>query len=179
MGVCVQSLGLTTSLEVLKLFKVFPEDENVTELLSEKIPARSLRSEVRMQDVDSFPFAYQKLQEILGYVFKDRTYLLQAVTHSTYRANTVTTSYQELEFLGDAVLDFLITAYIFEQCPKMDPGNLTDLRSALVNNITLSCITVRHDIHCHLLSQNHMLTGIIKEFVRYQVSLNLSLLYIL
>ena len=152
------------------MFKVFPDGENVSNLLSEKIPARTLREIKTMQDVDCHPYAYKKLQEILGYEFKDRTYLLQAVTHSTYRANTLTSSYQELEFLGDAVLDFLITAYIFEQCPKMDPGNLTDLRSALVNNITLSCITVRHDIHCHLLSQNHILTGIIKEFVRYQVS---------
>lgn len=171
----MQSLGLTTSLEMLKIFKVFPEDENVAKLLSERIPPRILRSEVKKKDVDMHPFAYKRLQEILEYDFKDRTYLLQAVTHSTYRRNNITSSYQELEFLGDAVLDFLITAYIFEQCPKMDPGKLTDLRSALVNNITLSCITVRHDIHCHLLSQNHLLTGIIKEFVRYQVFSNLSL----
>lgn len=54
----------------------------------------------------------------------------------------------------------------------MDPGKLTDLRSALVNNVTLACIVVRNDIHKFLLAENHSLSEAIKNFVRFQESRN-------
>ena len=43
--------------------------------------------------------------------FKDRSYLLQAFAHASYYPNRLTDCYQRLEFLGDAVLDYLITRY--------------------------------------------------------------------
>lgn len=50
----------------------------------------------------------------------------------------------------------------------MDPGQLTDLRSALVNNNTLACIAVRNHFHLHILCQNVALTETITKFVDYQ-----------
>lgn len=50
----------------------------------------------------------------------------------------------------------------------MDPGELTDLRSALVNNNTLACIAVRNNFHLHILCQNVVLTETITKFVDYQ-----------
>ncbi|KOB76458.1 Uncharacterized protein OBRU01_05716 [Operophtera brumata] len=47
------------------------------------------------------------------------------------------------KFLGDAILDFLITSHIFENSPDMKPGQLTDLRSALVNNVTFAAYVVK------------------------------------
>jgi len=52
----------------------------------------------------------------------------------------------------------------------MDPGELTDLRSALVNNVTLACIVVRNDIHKHMLHENYALSEAIKKFVIFQKS---------
>lgn len=52
----------------------------------------------------------------------------------------------------------------------MDPGELTDLRSALVNNVTLACIVVRNDLHKYLLYENHQLAETTKRFVEYQNS---------
>lgn len=52
----------------------------------------------------------------------------------------------------------------------MDPGNLTDLRSSLVNNVTLACIVVRNELHKFLLYENHLLMETIKRFVEYQGS---------
>lgn len=66
---------------------------------------------------------------------------------------------------------YFIYLFIFS-CPKMNPGELTDLRSALVNNITLGCIAVKKKIHRFLLYQNYLLSDAIKRFVGYQESNN-------
>lgn len=76
--------------------------------------------------------------------------------------------YQELEFIGDAILDMLVTCYIFERYQTMDPGKMTDMRSALVNNITLGCICVRHRFHLFLLYENALLAESIKTFADFQ-----------
>ena len=54
-----------------------------------------------------------KVEQILGYSFKEKSFLLQALTHASYTSNELTESYERLEFLGDAVLDYLVTAHIF------------------------------------------------------------------
>lgn len=54
----------------------------------------------------------------------------------------------------------------------MDPGKLTDLRSALVNNTTLACIIVRNGIHKFLKSENCLLSEAIKKFVTFQTLQN-------
>ena len=47
---------------------------------------------------------YSAFEDIIGYHFRDRSYLLQAMTHASYSSNRLTDCYQRLEFLGDAVL---------------------------------------------------------------------------
>lgn len=64
--------------------------------------------------------------------------------------------------------DFLITAYIYENCGKLTPGELTDLRSALVNNITFACLTVRQELHKFLDAASPLLLDAIDRFVRFQ-----------
>ena len=57
-----------------------------------------------------------------------------------------------LEFLGDAVIDFLVTCHLFSEHPgSIEPGHLTNLRSALVNNNTLARISVERRLYTHLL----------------------------
>lgn len=47
---------------------------------------------------------FESFEDHLGYRFRDRSYLLQAMTHASYYPNRLTDCYQRLEFLGDAVL---------------------------------------------------------------------------
>jgi endoribonuclease Dicer len=54
---------------------------------------------------------------------------------------------QRLEFLGDAVLDYLVTRFLFEHKGRFAPGILTDLRSALVNNTIFASLAVKHGLH--------------------------------
>lgn len=172
LGCCVKSIGVSRSFKILETFKILPpiEGKNIMEMLEQKLKSPRIRTNIRDYDVDSFLINYQKLEKSIGYTFKDRAYLLQALTHPSYPTNRITGCYQQLEFLGDAVLDFLITAYIFERCPDMDPGTLTDLRSALVNNVTLACLCVRYNIHVYILSQNAELSESIANFHKFQSS---------
>lgn len=172
LGCCVKSIGVPRSFKILEVFKILPaiKDGNIMAMLDQKLKSPRIRTNISDNDIDSFLTNYPKLEKSIGYNFKDRAYLLQALTHPSYPTNRITGCYQQLEFLGDAVLDFLVTAYIFERCPNMDPGKLTDLRSALVNNVTLACLCVRYNIHVHILSQNAELSESIENFFKFQAS---------
>lgn len=170
LGSCVKSIGIERSFNILKYFGVFPPKEDYTHLLRHLLTQPRMRSNIQQRDIDGLLPNFHRLEDNLGYTFKDRAYLLQALTHPSFPTNSVTGCYQQLEFLGDAVLDMLVTAYIFERCPYMHQGQLTDLRSALVNNNTLACICVRNQFHRHILSQNALLAEQIEHFVSFQMS---------
>ena len=90
-----------------------------------------------------------QIKKITGYTFKEKSFLLQAFNHPSYGDNRLTASYEKLEFLGDAVLDYLVTCYIYTSTDA-DPGRLTDIRSALFcNNSLLTDIQLDQFIfHC-------------------------------
>lgn len=74
-----------------------------------------------------------KLDQLLDFKFKNRTLIWEALTHPSWQRDQSTGSYQRLEFLGDAVLDFLVAKRLYSQCPKIAEGRMTELRAALVN----------------------------------------------
>lgn len=111
---------------------------------------------------------YWAFEDILGYKFRDRSYLLQAMTHASYSPNRLTDCYQRLEFLGDAVLDYLITRHLYEDPRQHSPGALTDLRSALVNNTIFASLAVRHGFHKYFRHLSPGLNEVIDRFVRIQ-----------
>jgi ribonuclease-3 len=79
------------------------------------------------------------IEKILGYSFTDKSLLTTALTHSSY-ANEQTPKAphnQRLEFLGDAVLELIISEHIYKKNPGMHEGELTKLRAALVCEDTL------------------------------------------
>ncbi|KAH9278438.1 Endoribonuclease dcr-1 [Echinococcus granulosus] len=89
----------------------------------------------------------QPLEDIIGYRFRRIRILLQAITHPSSRLAFIWGCYQRLEFLGDAILDFVVTQRIYKDHPNMDPGELTDLRICLVSNINLAVVAVRSGIY--------------------------------
>ncbi|MFH1183990.1 MAG: ribonuclease III [Chloroflexota bacterium] len=76
----------------------------------------------------------------LGLSFANPSLLTRALTHRSYlNENTSAMEDNErLEFLGDAVLDFVVGAWVYHRCPEMAEGDLTRLRSALVRNEQLA-----------------------------------------
>ncbi|XP_053683458.1 endoribonuclease Dcr-1-like [Sabethes cyaneus] len=168
LGVCVSSVGVKRSFKMLSYLGILPKTQDLMTMLDGKIQNQRLKTDISPSEVDAFLVNHTRIEEILNYKFKDRTYLLQALTHASVVSNRITGSYQQLEFLGDAVLDFLISAYIYEQNPTMSPGQLTDLRSALVNNETLACLLVRNGLHLYILSESAWFTETVNKFVAFQ-----------
>jgi endoribonuclease Dicer len=70
-----------------------------------------------------------------------------------------------LEFLGDAVLDILLTQHLFLSHKDTDEGELTDLRSASVNNENFAQVAVRHNLHHFLQHSSGLLQDQITEYV--------------
>ena len=106
------------------------------------------------------------LEKILKYKFQDKSHLVQAMTHLSYSANFVTGCYQQKEFLGDAILDFLVTFHIYVNKPELSPGDLTTIRSALVNNNTFALLALENKFHKYLLHWSPTLFPEYNQFVR-------------
>ncbi len=84
---------------------------------------------------------YGKFAAHIGVDFKDITLLREAFTHRSYlneHRNTNLKHNERLEFLGDAVLELVMTEYLFEKYPDEPEGKLTAYRSALVNTNSIS-----------------------------------------
>ncbi|XP_045623437.1 endoribonuclease Dcr-1 isoform X2 [Procambarus clarkii] len=111
---------------------------------------------------------YTVFEDKIGYTFRDRSYLLQAFTHASYYKNRLTDCYQRLEFLGDAVLDYLITRHLYEDKRQHSPGALTDLRSALVNNTIFASLAVKYDFHKYFRHFSPGLDRVVRDFVKMQ-----------
>jgi ribonuclease-3 len=83
---------------------------------------------------------YEALQDRLGYVFRDAALLQLALTHPSvaHEHNAALETNQRLEFLGDAVLQLVLTRELYEKFPAFDEGPLTKARAKLVNRRTLA-----------------------------------------
>jgi ribonuclease-3 len=78
---------------------------------------------------------FDQLLSDLGIAFSNRKLLKQAFTHASYRNEhraEVGQDNERLEFLGDAVLELLISEYLYNKYPKMPEGELTRLRATIV-----------------------------------------------
>jgi len=77
-----------------------------------------------------------KIEQILGYVFKNKDYLLQSFIHSSFvnEFRKILIEHNErLEFLGDAVFQLIISKYLFCKLPESSEGKLSFLRSSIVS----------------------------------------------
>ncbi|KAL3535967.1 hypothetical protein ACH5RR_004428, partial [Cinchona calisaya] len=106
------------------------------------------------------------LENLLKYKFTHKGLLIQAFVHPSYN-NHSGGCYQRLEFLGDAVLDYLITSYLYSAYPKLKPGQLTDLRSAFVNNASFAEIAICCFFHKFIISDSIALSKSMEQYVSF------------
>jgi len=97
---------------------------------------------------------FQNLQKKLDIKFKDEKLLQQAFVHRSYLNENPAFELghnERLEFLGDAVLELVVTEYLYKNYPDLAEGEMTSLRAALVNSIMLSKISDKLDFNNFLL----------------------------
>src|SRR5439155_7849868 len=95
----------------------------------------------------------ETLEQRLGYHFRNQALLNQALTHPslTHEKQRYHEDNQRLEFLGDAVLQLVITEYLYAHFPKDQEGRLTKLRARLVSRDALTTRAQTLDLGRHLL----------------------------
>ena len=94
------------------------------------------------------------LEEKLGVVFINKNLLLQALTHRSYLNENPDFELghnERLEFLGDAVLELVVTQELYKQFPEKPEGELTSFRAALVNANMLAEVTANLGVNDFLL----------------------------
>ena len=91
--------------------------------------------------------------EQLGVEFRDVSLLSRALTHRSYlneNPGSVLEDNERLEFLGDAVIDFVVAGFLYHRFPEMDEGELTALRAALVRAESLAGFARQIDLGRYL-----------------------------
>ena len=92
-------------------------------------------------DIEAMQPDFPKFESAIGIIFKNKDLLKQAFTHRSYlneHRDKELVHNERLEFLGDAVLELIVTEYLYGKYPDQTEGDLTSYRSALVNAVTLS-----------------------------------------
>lgn len=122
-----------------------------------KVPARAEVRALRSLDLP-------KITEIVGRSFQTPLLIVEALTHASL-PNSTSPCYQRLEFLGDAILDFMVIRYLFAKYPDADPGIITDLKDSCVNNHILGIVCIETGLYRHIIHYSGKLIRAIEFFV--------------
>ena len=86
-----------------------------------------------------------KLEKNIGYVFNNKELLKKALTHTSYAFENHIESNEKLEFLGDSILEFISSKYLYENFPKLKEGEMTKVRADIVCEKSLYEIAKKHN----------------------------------
>uniref|UniRef100_A0A7N0VGH0 RNase III domain-containing protein n=1 Tax=Kalanchoe fedtschenkoi TaxID=63787 RepID=A0A7N0VGH0_KALFE len=107
------------------------------------------------------------LEKTLDYKFVHKGLLVQAFLHPSYNKHGGG-CYQRLEYLGDAVLDYLIISYLYSVYPNMKPGQITDLRSLCVNNKAFADVSISRSFHKFIINDSNSLPKAVEKYVKFR-----------
>ncbi len=88
-----------------------------------------------------------EIENKIGYTFKNKELLVRAFTHSSFvNEHKNATDYERLEFLGDAVLGYIVGLYLYKTFPNYNEGKLTKIRANVVDRTTIASVVADMDI---------------------------------
>lgn len=100
------------------------------------------------------PLHYTELEKKIGYVFRNKDFVLTALTHSSFvnetKQRTAYSSNERLEFLGDSILSVIVSEHIYRSLPELDEGYLTRIRANVVCENSLSEFAREIDLGSYL-----------------------------
>ncbi len=86
-----------------------------------------------------------KLEQSIGYTFKNKLLLKNALTHTSYANENNVKSNEKLEFLGDSILEFISSKYIYTNYPNLKEGEMTKVRADVVCERSLYKVALKHN----------------------------------
>ena len=91
------------------------------------------------------------LEKSIGYEFKDKKLLEQALTHTSYANTKNVQSNEKLEFFGDSILEYISSEYIYNNYIKLKEGEMTKVRATVVCEESLYEVAIKHNFKDFLL----------------------------
>ncbi len=102
----------------------------------------------------------KSLEENIGYTFKNKDLLKKALTHTSYAYEHKLESNEKLEFLGDSILEFVSSKYLFDKFSNLKEGEMTKVRATVVCEKSLYKIAKLHNFSDFLyLGKSEIVTG--------------------
>ncbi len=87
----------------------------------------------------------ENVEKSIGYTFKNKELLKKALTHTSYAYENNLESNEKLEFLGDSILEFISSKYLYKEYPKLREGEMTKVRATVVCEKSLYKIAKLHN----------------------------------
>ena len=87
----------------------------------------------------------QQIEKSIGYIFNNKELLKKALTHTSYAYENRKESNEKLEFLGDSILEFISSKYIYDTYKKLKEGEMTKVRAEVVCENSLYKVAKRHN----------------------------------
>lgn len=93
----------------------------------------------------------ENLEKSIKYCFNNKGLLIQALTHSSYANENGVESYEKLEFLGDSILEFISSKYLYDKYTNLTEGELTKARAQVVCEDSLKEVAKSHKFYDYIL----------------------------
>ena len=102
----------------------------------------------------------ESVEKSIGYTFQNKELLNKALTHTSYAYENKVDSNEKLEFLGDSILEFISSKYIYCNYPKLKEGEMTKVRASVVCENSLYKVAKLHNFSDFLnVGQSEQKTG--------------------
>ncbi len=93
----------------------------------------------------------EEIEKSIGYKFKNEKLLKTALTHTSYANENNVESYEKLEFLGDSILEFISSKYLYNTYENLSEGELTKVRAQVVCEDSLKEVAKKHKFYDYIL----------------------------
>ena len=130
--------GITKALSCISLF--------VNEIQWQDVSANRALFFKMARDQDKLPAELKPLEHLVGYQFNKKSLLIEAMTHQSCMFDYQRRSYEHLEFIGDAILDFIIVRKMYTAEPRLAPHQMHSLKTAMVNADFLAFLSLDHQM---------------------------------
>ena len=105
------------------------------------------------------------LEQEINYTFKNRDLLKEALKHKSFFEDSSLNKSEKMEFLGDSVLELIVTESLYEIYPNKNEGELTKIRSKIISSIYLFQISQKLKLYKYILADEHFSLADIKKNV--------------